>query len=183
MSDCFEAIVDRDVTAREAPAKANTIRDWLIERRIIDSKASKCVLDPDALGYPPGQGYEQAVRTPSDLTGRLAVNGVSIIVGPEVTLDFEGEKLMICSGCGARSEATDECFEGIGLWLDGKADVQIACPCCGYRRPINQWDFEPPWGFGYLTIKFWNWPVLKKSFISEVSNILGDRTMLIHGRI
>jgi hypothetical protein len=44
-------------------------------------------------------------------------------------------------------------------------------------------EFDPPWAFGNLGFKFWNWPPLKRSLIEQISGILGHGVIIIAGKI
>jgi hypothetical protein len=48
---------------------------------------------------------------------------------------------------------------------------------------LNDWRWQPPWGFGYLGFEFWNWPPLSQGFIAEVGRRLGHRTVLVAGKL
>lgn len=52
---------------------------------------------------------------------------------------------------------------------------------CGRVVGLNDWRWQPPWGFGYLGFKFWNWPPLAQGFIAEAGRRLGHRTVLVAG--
>ena len=47
----------------------------------------------------------------------------------------------------------------------------------------NDWAWSPPWGFGHLGIKFWNWPLLTGEFRAEVADLLGHRTVYPRGKV
>jgi hypothetical protein len=41
----------------------------------------------------------------------------------------------------------------------------------------------PPWGFGNLGFKFWNWPPLLPRFVKEVEEQLGNEVVFVYGKI
>jgi hypothetical protein len=48
---------------------------------------------------------------------------------------------------------------------------------------LNDWRWQPPWGFGHPGFEFWNWPPLAQGFTAEVGRRLGHRTVLAAGKL
>jgi len=179
MGDWFQIIVDRDAGEDEAPALAASIRDWLISEGIIGSEMTDNVLGSDR-GYPPGHNQGKAV---DEEVPDLWANGLDIIIGRSVFDSGAGEISLICAECGERFQLTDAWTEAIGEWHSRRGPGLLSCIRCSHTRTITEWQHDPPWGFGNLGFKFWNWPCLKESFIEEVSRRLGHRVILVEGKI
>ena len=86
---------------------------------------------------------------------------------------------MVCSGCGERFEAPDEWGEAVGEWYETGAAGMVGCPGCGAGRAVTEWEYDPPWGFGYLGFEFWNWP----PFVEECGRRLGHRIVFVSGKL
>jgi hypothetical protein len=46
-----------------------------------------------------------------------------------------------------------------------------------------EWTFDPPWAFGNLGFKFWEWPPLKRRFVDEIKGLLGHEIVMISGKV
>jgi hypothetical protein len=185
MGDYFQIIVDCQVSLPKAAALASRIRDWLIDEGIIDRTMTNCVLDEDDIGYPPGANFEQAVESSHDDTRELWTNGLSIIVGREVFDSSPEVPDLLCRHCNAKSRtAWDQAIsDAMSQWREGDGVGDLTCPACGHSEPITKWIWDPPWGFGNLGFKFWNWPPLKASFLTEFAERLGHRMVLVTGKL
>ncbi|MEW6529333.1 MAG: hypothetical protein AB1473_00755 [Thermodesulfobacteriota bacterium] len=182
MGDYFQIIVDKDATEKEAPVLGPLIRDWLISEGIIESEMKDNVLSSD-LGYPPGPDYGRAVEEQDDHLQGLWTNGLDIITERTVFHALPGTVELVCTGCGLRFEPPDEWSEAISEWYDQRGPGNLGCPGCSGVRPITEWQHDPPWGFGYLSFQFWNWPPLTESFIQEVSERLGHTVVFVQGNL
>ncbi len=190
MGDWFQTIVDVEATAQEAEALADATVTWLVDARIIAAEASDCVLG--GAGHAPGTGYLAAVSEadPYLLTSRT--NGVEIITGQAVFYSM-GAETVGCPHCrqavalsdehGHPNAAWHELSDSIDAWFSESGDGRRPCPTCRADVGLNDWAWSPPWGFGYLGLKFWNWPPLKPQFLTEVSRRLGHRTVHPFGKV
>jgi len=181
MSDSFQVIVDRDVSADDASILAAEIRDWLIARRIIEQELTDCALGD--LAHRPGPLHTAAVEAPADATGGLSLqtNGLQIEVGRTVFYTIGGE--LTCRACGVHFEPEEGWSEAVDDWYTGNDRAIFECPECGKPEQLVEWSGEFPWGFGNLGFKFWNWPPLSERFIQEVAAKLGHRTVLVRGKL
>ncbi len=68
-------------------------------------------------------------------------------------------------------------------WYEGDDAVTFPCPDCGKPERLVDWAGEFPWGFGNLGFTFWNWPPLSASFVREVTELLGHRSVLVRGKL
>jgi hypothetical protein len=67
-------------------------------------------------------------------------------------------------------------------WEEGGPDI-LDCPNCGSSSGLALWSIHPSWAFGNLALIFWNWPMLSKEFIRQVTDHLGHRIVRIDGGI
>lgn len=184
MGDWFQTVVDRDVGPDEAEALALQVRQWLVERGIVGPAATDCVLGADE-GYPPGPNFLLAIDGPDHRLREMSVNGLQIVVGRTVFDSGQGDIRIDCPGCGKAIDDSDALEEGgraIGEWYDGEEGM-LRCPHCGGEAPVTECLFDPPWGFGNLGFQFWNWPPLHKTFVVELTERLGHRTVLVEGKL
>ena len=68
-------------------------------------------------------------------------------------------------------------------WYEWDDAVTFPCPDCGKPERLVDWEGEFPWGFGNLGFTFWNWPPLSASFVREVTELLGHRSVLVRGKL
>jgi len=196
MGDSFRTIVDPLASLDEAQAMAERVIQHLIERKIVKpERTDRTPGDPG--GYPPGENVAEALATwtpcstgvPLSLEEithdllRCGWNGVDAVVGRTVFHNFgAGLDVVRCPVCLANQEGKNW-GDAIGRWFKGDDLASFRCPNCRESSPITEWKFDPPWAFGNLGFKFWNWPPLKRSFIEQISGILGHRVIMIAGKI
>jgi len=183
MGEWFQTIVDRDATESEAPVLGAAIQQWLVDEGIVSANATDCVLGSDR-GFPPGSNYQKATGDSDDNLLCLATNGLEVIT--ERTLYFSlgsGGLELVCSACSGRFELPDEWGDAVNEWYENKGPGLLACPQCGERRPITQWEHDPPCGFANLGFNFWNWPQLADDFVKEIGDRLGHRLVLVSGKL
>ncbi len=176
VGDYFTTIVDTEVTPEEAGSLGQEILRWLVERGIVlaDPNA-ECVLA--GVGYPPGPNVEEATEEANALRGLLTC-GMELIDRREVhwTLS-DGFR---CRQCQTLQEDLDETLED---WTAG-GDGLLRCSACGWTAPISDWDSgEPPWGFGNLAFKFWNWSPLRSEFVAEITRRLAHKVVVPYDKL
>jgi hypothetical protein len=180
MGDRFQIIVDRDVSEEEAPHLAEKVRGWLVSRRIIEPVLSDCALG--APGHPPGPAHPSVLERPSPEAFHYLTNGLTIEVGR--TFFWTPNTDLTCRACGARFDAySDEWVAAVGVWAQGDDSATFDCLACGTPERVVEWSGESPSGFGNLGLTFWNWGQLSASFVREVTELLGHRTLLVRGKI
>lgn len=180
MGDCFQIIVDKDVSADDALPLASRVREWLVARTIIEPGLSDCALGSP--GHRPGVGQQAALERPDADLWSPEVNGLVISTGRTVFFNIGCE--LTCRACGARVEpADDDWSDAVDDWYRGNDDAVFACPECQQTDRLTDWSGECPWGFGNLGFTFWNWPPLSEGFVREVSQRLGHRTVLVRGKL
>jgi len=183
MGACFQTIVDEDASVEEAQTLANEIRDWLVERGIIQATLTDCVLGGDGRGYPPGRNFEEAISpgVHHDLL-QWRTNGLHLVIGRTVFDPGQADHIVMCPQCRTPHEDHIQWGNAIGEWYEGKTAL-LRCPHCNASTPITEWVFDPPWGFGNLGFKFWNWPPLKDEFVSEFGERLKHQTIIVKGKL
>ncbi len=182
MGDSYQIIVDRDISADEALGLAERTRDWLVERGIIQSTLSDCILGGP--GYRPGPAYAETLEDPSNLSFRNS-GGLRFNVGHRIVFHaVSGE--VTCRFCGARVDLVehgDTWVEAVDAWYAGDDAVAFTCPACGRSERLTEWTGRWPWGFGNLGLEFWNWTPLSERFVREVTEKLRHRTTLVSSEL
>jgi hypothetical protein len=194
MGDSYQIIAFPDVTAQQAAELGERARSWLIERGILAREATDCVLS-SGLGHGPGPNYVLAIIE-EDISPELKpyildfrtlwTNGMGLITGHSVFHPSEGafdEFQMPCPSCGAENSGPNRWCEAVSGWYEGGQPPPITCTACGSATAITEWSVNPPWAFGYLGLKFWNWPPLKPEFLSDLAAYLGQRSVVVTGRL
>ncbi|MFL6055146.1 MAG: hypothetical protein ACJ72W_19875, partial [Actinoallomurus sp.] len=121
----------------------------------------------------------------------LRPNGLQVITGRTVFYSM-GAKQITCPhsdmaihfdlDSGQPGNAWETVSATIDTWYSGGSDTH-SCPTCGRSAGLNEWRWEPPWGFGYLGFEFWNWPPLTDDFVTDVSRQLGHRVVCPYGKL
>lgn len=178
MGDYYQVVVDRDIPLDQADEVASAIRQCLIVENVIEPQLTDCTLGNG--GYAPGKKCALAFDGTSDEVTQLRTNGLQIIIGRSIFYSSGAD--LICDRCNNRTFEGDAFSEAFGGWSAGQDGCPFKCPNCGHAKPVADCTFDPPWGFGNLGFKFWNWPPLKKSFVGEVSRRLGHRIVFVCGK-
>jgi hypothetical protein len=189
MGDWFQTIVDIDATPQQAPELAAAVLDWFVERGVVLAERTDCVLGGN--GHAAGPNYTSAVTRPDPSLHTLRTNGLQVITERTVFHSSEVERIS-CPHCGAATHFTvdsgepDDAWENmsanIATWYSGGNDAH-SCSACGRTAGLNEWRWDPPWGFGYLGFTFWNWPPIKDDFVIDLAHRLGHRTVHPRGKL
>lgn len=123
-------------------------------------------------------------------------NGVEIEVGRSFNYYAAGPSCYeyTCALCHEKISAftepfSDSIFDAALEWMKGSDTVTVVCPHCAGATFVTEWPCEPPLGFGNLSIKFWNWPLLdlpnrwKLDIIGLVREITGHSIVQTWGKI
>ena len=184
MSDNSQAIVDVEVQEAAAQKLADDICAWLVQMGIIKAETSPGSTLDEGEGHEPGPRHAVALAGKPDRDWLATVEnggggGVSLLVGRQV-FDAGGNGIELkCPACNKVFEPGDNWGETVSEWFEGDDDAAFACPSCGKSQRLAEWRGPWPWGFGNLGIVFWNWPPLSESFVREVSERLGHKTVLV----
>ncbi|MFT3900137.1 MAG: hypothetical protein QM728_07845 [Gordonia sp. (in: high G+C Gram-positive bacteria)] len=180
MSDSQIVVVDLDVSAADAPAVAERVRQWLLDEQIIVDEAESDWRDVDRAG--PGW---RATTEPG--VGGASPDGIGATVGPHVHLPAENiGSSARCPVCGALvdSGAWVELASPVFTeWIEGSGVDRVPCPSCGagHRTHGWLWDDGEPWALGFLGLTFWNWPELSDDFLARLRhNLDGHETCVIN---
>ncbi|WP_157996002.1 hypothetical protein [Thermomonospora amylolytica] len=111
------------------------------------------------------------------------MGGFQVEVGRTVFWDPAGPGTIRCPHCattirlqgGAEAEdAWARLGKVIDEWIEGGEGICV-CPGCGGRLGLNDWEWSPPWGFGFLGFVFTDWPELSTGFLDDLAALLGHR--------
>jgi len=183
MGDHYQTIADLDVDLADSLNLGNEILAWLVDRYIVSSAPSDCILS-DKRGYAPGPKFYDVVNIDpvTDITLRLRTNGLEIVVGRTVFYNTAGPN-PFCPKCNASFNDHSAWSDAANEWYGDNGPGLLTCDQCGNIQSVTRWRYDPAWGFGNLGFKFWNWPQFKQSFIEEVTNRLAHQTVLVCGKI
>ena len=136
------------------------------------------------LGYGPGENWDFAVEYPEEDHFLDSLhNGMEVHKGRSVFYadgrDFES---IACPSCGANNL---ECNWGelFSQWLDNPNSADLECNTCGILDSISLYQFEPKWQLSNLGFTFWNWPILKESFIAKLAEVIGREIEKVEGKL
>lgn len=178
MGDWCQVLVDEVVRGEDAATeRGERLESWLIDTGILSSELTDCVLG-HPLGHPPGPSYSRAVGGAGE-PPRLWTNGGYVKIGRQAHWggDLDG---LACRQCEQPEDVSAEgarwqrvFMTAIAEWMDG-GDGTITCLGCGARNELGDWNWgRYPWGFGEVSVVFWNWEQLQQSFIDEIAGVLG----------
>lgn len=186
MSDSYQTIVDVEATSGQATTLAEIVPDWLVAHGIL--LAGQGNTDPGPGDHAPGPAYHRVV---ADSLSRNRPDGMEVITGRNVFQSDVAEHI-VCPHCattttlvandGDPTEAWIELSNTIGNWYEGGDDT-YQCGRCAKSVRLNEWRWFPPWGFGHLGFRFWNWPELDDAFVSELSRLLDHRVVHTYGKL
>lgn len=196
MSDNFEMLVDVDAMPGQADGVARAVLDRFRDLGLITGDANPdCVLG--GTGYRPGHAVAELYnrRKREVRFWELVTCGVEPNVGRGFNEWALGPSCegFVCPACGAGIEPfdvalTDAIGEAVGEWMDESGPALVSCPQCRMRRSITEWRCKPPFGFGNVSFRFWNWPPLdspswKIDIPGIVREVSGHTVVRTHGHI
>ena len=162
MSDYFTMLVDPHVPLLAADASLRELANALQNRGIIGHDCSEdCVLS--GTGYRPGSAIiDYYTPGPNEFPfWQLKTCGVELLakrgfnhsaIGPS----FNG---MTCPKCGRTySDLPDDFIDAVEQWINQAERCTVRCGGCNTEISVDHWDAKNPFGFGNLSITFWNWP-------------------------
>lgn len=164
--------------------KVLEILAWLVKENIVSPELTDCILDEDNLGYAVADGARNVLTDPQSAPFDLLTSGLEIVQERTVFYQNELEKVT-CPSCGANAGNLEN-GEHVMLWLDewyGEEKESFECPSCGKEAGINEYIFQPQWGFSDLGFTFWNWGEFKESFITAFADKLGCPVKVVQTKI
>lgn len=176
-------LVDVDATVSEANEVARAVLDRFRKMGLITGETNcDCVLG--GTGYRPGPAVSDFYK-PRERECRFWEMGVCG-VEPNVGRAFNAWALgpscegFTCPTCAADVEPFDDAFgdeigNAVVEWLHDSGQALVPCPACREKSPITQWRCKPPFGFGNVSFRFWNWPPLdSRSWKIDLAEIVRD---------
>ncbi|MGW0575859.1 hypothetical protein ACWD25_07775 [Streptomyces sp. NPDC002920] len=183
MGDCFQVIVDLDVSEADAPRLAGRLIERLVAGGVVLAERN----DSMALGgHPAGPDWHRAVADDWDWQPS---DGLAVHTGRGVFHSgADVPEHAVCPRCGARTPLDAEGWArvsaAISAWSEtGTAD--LPCPACAAPAPLPDWAWDDaPFAFGHLGLRFWNWPDLTEEFRAHLADLLdGHRTAYLWGKL
>lgn len=175
MGDWCQVLIDVEASEREAPHRAERVRDLLVGRGVIAPAPSD---DPLLSGgHEPGPRFATALADPlgedgEDTVRSLRNDVVDIVVGRQVGYAGVETTQVLCPVCSHRY-SDERWSDAVNAWALGDDEARATCGGCEVASPVQHIIFVPAWGFGHLTVTFWNWPRLHDAFVAELRTILG----------
>jgi hypothetical protein len=188
MGDHYQTIVDVESSLGEAEALAVKVVNFLVERRIVLPVKTDCVVG-DNLGYPPGPNARQTVESPELFLDTLVTLGMEVIT--ERRVHFSDDLAVRCPNCrfelvawwASPHELQPHDWDiALRQWLQGDEGL-LTCPQCDQACSLTKWVYDPPWAFGNLAFRFWNWTDLKEEFVKEIADLLGHKIAFVCGKL
>lgn len=177
MSEHAVTLVELSLTAADAQARAEAVRDWLLAAAVVVANPA-----PDALTSPSGllPGPEAEARaTDGAIVRGLRNSGVDIVVGRQLFdsgMNFEPPQ---CPGCAAPL-AVGAYVDLLGEWVES-GEPATACPECGQAALLGDWPGDCACHVGELGVRFNNWPLLRARFMDELGHVMGVRYRVVLG--
>jgi hypothetical protein len=179
MSDISTSIVPELTSYPNRQETAQQIVEWLVSIKAIKAVKTDCILSSED-GYPIDSGAEALTNETDYLPFDLAVNGLEVITIPTVFDAGEnGLDSVVCPQCNedimAEQWSLKEYVE--------TGNSLLQCPLCKQSSDLNQYVFEPTWGFSNLGFTFWNWAELTDEFIEAFEQRLGCKVKVVESHI
>jgi hypothetical protein len=110
-------------------------------------------------------------------------NGLEVHVGRNVYHPFQGDVGMFCPNCGLQAEFDEAWDAAILEWYNREGAGMLGCRNCPQVTAIDEWIYDPPWGFGELGFTFWNWPMMRERFVEELRAQFKHKTVFVVGKL
>lgn len=183
MGNWHQDIVFKDVSDEELENVATQIFEYLVAKKIIGSEMSDNVLSSKK-GYCPGENWRKAVEYPEESHFlELWTNGLDIVKKRNVFYADGSEfEAINCPKCGTNNLECDW-GELFGKWIEDPKSAGLECADCEHSNSISEFIFKPTWALSNLGFVFWNWPIFKDSFITELQELTGKRIIKVEGKL
>ena len=181
MGDIYISIVPIDVDESAVEHVELRVLTWLQEEQIVKKELTDCVLGK-GLGFAPDVHYKRAIHEDSDANRILSLktNGLEAIMSRTV-FTSHGLDSLNCPNCGHDIMNTDW-QSSVDDWHKGGAGL-FTCNQCEKADSITEMIFSPAWAFSNIGFTFWNWGMLKDSFIKDFERIADHKCMVISGKL
>lgn len=181
MGNYYTSIVPIEVDDSAVDHVELRILTWLQDDRIIQKELTNCLLGSE-LGFAPDVHYYKAIHEDfkdNDILS-LKTNGLEVIMNRTVFSTHELDNLN-CPNCGHDILATNW-SDSISDWHDGGEGL-FTCDQCHKTQSITEMIFSPTWAFSSIGFTFWNWGMLKDSFIKDFERIAAHKCILVSGKL
>lgn len=177
-----EWIVDLDVSLEDAPALAERVKEWLLDREIISRTLcpERSYNDAELMNRGACAAQWDAYPTHS----HTSMQGLEVHIGRQVFHTGDnGIQAICCPTCGAAHDPDEVPWsDAVGAWYLNEATHTMTCPACRASLSIVDWTFETPWGFGHLAFGFWNWNISDR-LVDAVAALTGHRCRFVSEHI
>ncbi|GAA4002332.1 hypothetical protein GCM10022247_23880 [Allokutzneria multivorans] len=172
--EMYAAVVDREVSAEDAPKLADEIRSWLLMRQVIIGEQFEIFEGDPLWAYRPGSNVKRLLGPSPDM-----LRGVRIVTGRTAFSSTAGH-FLFCPVCRYTFEPDeDDATDALAEWQAGGNAGPVSCPDCYLTQPITEWDSD--WAYGNLGIEFHGWPDLPYFFVRELTRLLAHETVVACG--
>jgi hypothetical protein len=180
MSSHSISIVPKQSEYPDSKSKVKEILDWLVSKNIIKPSISDCILASEN-GYAISEGARDITNYNVYLPFDLITNGLEITTKRQIFHTGQnGIDECICPNC--KENIASDVWDFLDDWFEHKSN-NLTCTHCDQETEINNYSFEPQWGFSNIGFTFWNWPELKEDFIEEFQERLGVEICIVNTRI
>lgn len=157
------------------------IFDFLVDLGVVE-ESSSAITPAGRPAYGPGSHWQAAIVECDETFLEHEVNGVVGRIRRSIVDPGSFEAEAICPEC-LQARPFDEAWEARASdWVQHADQTDLECPHCGEITPVEDWAYDPPLGFGNLSVTFWNWPSINREFIHRVQRIVGTHASLIEGK-
>ncbi len=171
MSDTFISLVPEKIGNRKEEIHKKFI-SFLLDRNIINNDLK------------PGDNVDSILVENNGNFKRLTHNQLEVTNSRQVFDSGANEiKQIVCPNCNQNILDQINWMEAIDYWYSDSQKKKVDCPNCSYVNSIENYIFNPTWGFGELGFIFWNWPEFEDNFIKEISELTSSKFKIIHGKI
>lgn len=179
MSDYSIGFVPKTSNYPNAGTKALEILNWLVSRQIVDPKISDCVLGGGG-GYRLAEGSMAILQEPEHFwtLSKLQIFGLEIVESKTVFDTGEnGLDSVICPHC--KKELFNGDYSFIDDWWSYDKSA-VSCVVSMNNYDINEYLFQPEWGFSNLGFRFWNVPEFDPTFKTALETRLGYEVKIVY---
>lgn len=183
MGDWYTKLVPKNIKKEEVTAKAQLLRNNLVDRKIISTEMKDNILS-DYLGYSPGENcFDILSKESSEYPFLdLVTNGMELVQVRTIFYNTDGPYSLKCPHCQGENIKAGW-YPLISSWEENIGQDQLSCLHCLRSTSIAEYQFDPNWAFGNLGLIFWNWPPFKTEFIEGLEDLLGTPIDIVEGKL
>jgi len=185
MGDWFIRLIAPELEHEGAEKAKRAAEEHLISNGFVLPARQDCVLGGDGTGFPPGPRFQELFARPVQSLG-LWTNGVRISATRDIEFADPGqtEFALFCPDCRSRLEMPPwhAWQQAMTSYMSGGSGL-LRCPHCDGTHRVDEWVYVPEVGFTRFRIEFWNTPPLRQDRIRELSEAVGCRLQVVHGKL